>query len=473
MKLFRVLPLVAVLSLAFVGCSSGSEAAFADMQTRVIAVNTANVELGDIRSELSFAGQVRAEEHIAVIGRMPGGMVDEVLVDVGDFVYAGDVLFSMDAVDIQNNVNSLTAQLVTAEAAVSAARTGVTHAGGSAVQQQILQATGGVAQAEMALAQAEAGIEQATLVLAQAENGYNLARQGYDDTLILFDAGVSTRMQMDQAELGLSNAQIAFEQATNGYNIAQLALTQAQTAHNQAVQSHQLVVNEMPAENIQRAQDGLAQAIAQRDSLEVNLRAAMERLDDAIIRAPISGVIGSRSVEPGVMLMQGAPPFTIVSADTVRVGVEVTEVIINQIQPGQDVTVHISAANELPFVGQVTMVSPAANERTSTFSVEISVDNSDGLIRPGMFAEVFFTRQQAEGVVIVPRAAVLMSDGEHVVYLASGNVASRRVVDIGIDNGVEIEITCGLSTGEPLIVTGQNFVTDGAEIVVVYAGGIQ
>jgi len=465
MKILFFLTLTVLLGLS--ACTDGGQAEVAP--ERVIAVNTAVVGIGSISSELSFAGQVRAAEHLAVMSRVPG-MVDEVFVDTGDFVNAGDVLFTMDAVDLRNNINSLAAQLETAEAAVNAARTGVNLAGGSAVQTQILQASGGVAQAETAVAQSETNVEQAALGLSHAQNTYDTARQSHDDTAALFAAGVATRMQMDQAEMGLSNAQIALEQATNNHSIAQLGLSQAQTGLQQARQSYSIISADVPAENIRRAQDGLAQAIAQRDSLLVNLQAAQERMDDAAIRSPISGVIGSRGVEPNTMLGQGMAPFTVVSADTVRVSVEVTEVIINSIEVGQEAAVRISAASDEPFTGTVSTVSPAANEMTSTFTVEISVDNRDGRIRPGMFAEIYFTRERADNAIVVPRAAVMIEDGETVVYLAIGANALRRMVETGIDNGAEIEILSGLYPGEPLIVTGQTFVTDGVAILIVESG---
>jgi len=471
MKSIIGITLVAVLPLsACAGSAAASASVSEPAPERSIAVNTAIVSTGSISSELSYAGQVRAAEHIAIMSRVPG-MVDQVMVDVGDFVEAGDILFTMDAVDLRNNIDSLRAQLATAEAAVNAARTGVNQADGSAMQQQRLQASGSVTQTETGLIQAETNMEQAALSLSQAQNAYNIARQNHNDTSSLFAAGVVPRSQLDQVEMALTNSEIALQQALNNHQIAASAFQQAENSHQQAVQSYQIVSGNMVAENRQRAQDGLAQATAQRNSLQVNLRAAEERLDDAAVRSPISGVIGSRSVEPQTMLGQGAAPFTVVSTDMVLIGVEVTETIINRIQVGQEVNVHIGAASIAPFLGEVSTVSPAANEMTSTFSIEIAVDNSEGTIRPGMFAEVFFTRERSDYVVVVPRAAVLVENGQPVVYLAKEERAVRREVSTGIDTGTHIEIIAGLSAGEQLIVTGQAFVTDGVSILVVESGG--
>ena len=468
MKMTRVLHIMSLILI--LGASACAVQEVEVLPERIIPVNTAIVSKGTISSQLSYAGQVRAAEHVEVMSRV-SGMVDQVFADTGDFVNAGDILFTMDAVDLQNNINSLAAQLAAAEASVDAARTGVAQAGGSAMQQQILQATGGVYQAETAQAQAEANVEQAVLGLSQAQNAYDAARQSYNDTYPLFAAGVATRMQMDQVTMSLSNAQIALEQAGNNYNIANATLSQAQASHQQAIQSQQIITNEVPAESLQRANDSLHQAIAQRDSVAVNLQAARERLGDASVRSPIYGVIGQRNVEPQTMIGLGLAPFTVVSVDTVRVSTEVTEVIINSIKVGQEVKVHINAANDVPFIGEVVAVSPAANQATSTFTVEVSVDNREESIRPGMFAEVFFVLRQAYDAVIVPRSAILIEDGQSVAYLAYGGYAMRRLVVTGIDTGAEIEIISGLYIGEPLIVAGQTFVTDGVPITIVESGG--
>lgn len=452
---------------------------------RVIAVNTAFVDTGSIVTELSYAGRVRASENIAITSRLPGGMVAEVFADVGDFIETGDVLFTLDPVDLQVNVDALTAQLAAIEASVNAATTGVRLAGGGSVMQsQILQASGAVTQAEAALAhalfnlkQALIGIEQSELGVQQAQMAYGNARQHFNDTVVLFEANIVSLAQMEQVEtaytnagLGLEQIRAMLEQARNSYAMATVAFEQAQAGHLLAQQSYQLISGEMPAENQQQAQDMLAQATAQRDSVLVNLEAARERLSDATVRSPISGTISSRNVEPHTMMAPGMPHFTFISADTVLVNVEVTGIIINQIKVGQQVSLFIRDAALIPFSGTVTTVSPAANERTATFPVRITVNNEDGIIRPGMFAEVFFVQGRADESIVVVRDAVLVEDGRPVVYLAVGERAVRREVETGLDNGREIEITYGLSVGDELIVMGQTFVTDGSPILVAKRG---
>ena len=462
--------LAVLICLPLAACGFGGGNASEAGQERIVAVNTANVQRGDIRTELSFLGQVRASTQIAVMSRVQG-KVDQVMVRTGDYVNAGDVLFTMDEIDLQNSINSLAAQLATAEAAVNSARTGVALAGGSAVQGQILQSETAMMQAQAGVEQAELAIDQRTLAVRQAQNAHDDVVKNLENMTLLLEYGDISQAQFDQAQAAANNAAIALEQAQSAYDMAVVSLGQATNALAQAQESNRIVSNNVRSESIRRAQDGLAQAEAQRDSLAVNLEAAQERLNDASITAPISGTISSRNVEPQAMLLPNVAPITIVSTDNVRVQANVTETIINRITLGQQVRVNVSAASELPFTGEVTVVSPAANDMTAAFSIEIEIDNSDGLLRPGMFAEAFFVREEAINSIIVPRSAVLLVEGSPVVFIAVGEHAVKRDVSLGIDNGFEVEITGGLNEGEQLIVTGQTFVRDGSPIYIVESRG--
>jgi len=468
--LLAVSLLFSLTACGLFGNVAATETASNDTAERLIAVNTAPVQTSDIKTELSFTGQVRAQTQIAVMSRLQG-TVDEVMVNVGDFVNEGDVLFTMDQADLQTNIRALTAQLATAEAGVNAARTGVALAGGSAIQGQILQAEAAMLQAQAGMEQAELGVQQRTLAVRQAEVAYNDASSNLENMRVLLEYGDISQVQFDQAQSAATNARIMLEQAQSAYEMALVSLEQATNGVEQATSSHTIISQNVGAESQRRAQDGLAQAQAQRDSLIVNLEAAQERLNDATITAPISGVISSRSVEPRAMMLPNAAPITIVSIDTVLVHVNVTETIVNRISNGQSIAVAISAASGTPFAGEVVTVSPVADQMTQSFSVEISIENSEGLLRPGMFAEAFFVRDEAADVIVIPRSAVLLEDGVSIVYLAIDGYAVRHEVTTGIDSGMQIEILNGIEAGDNLIVTGQTFVRDGSPIHIVESGG--
>lgn len=440
--------------MALSACGAGNNETAAP--EKAMLVNVENASKAAITNELTYPGQVKGSEQIAVMSKL-SGKVDGVMANTGDYVKAGDILFTMDETDLANNIKSLEAQIATADAAVKSAQTSVSLASGSSMKSQILQAEGGVEQAQLAL-------EQREMALNQAQNAYDNAVKNFNDITILFNAGTASRAQFDQADTALTNAKIALDQARASYDMAAASL-------DQALQSHTIVSKEALPESIRRAQDALDQATAQKNSLVVSLDAAKEKLNDASVRSPIDGVVSSRNVEPQTMLSAATVPFTVVSSDTVEIKVNVTEVIVNKIEPGQKVPVKISAASGEDFTGEILTISPAANEITSAFEVRIKVDNKSGIIKPGMYAEASFTKENSSGVIVLPRSAVVVENGVQVVYTAENGRAKRNEVTTGVDNGQEIEITGGINEGDSVIIKGQNYVKDGSLISIEESGG--
>ncbi|MDR1533258.1 MAG: efflux RND transporter periplasmic adaptor subunit [Clostridiales bacterium] len=524
-------------ALLLTGCSiidAGNAKPSAEAaQEKIIPVNVAAAEVKTIKKELSYPGQAQASEQIAVMGKL-AGKVDQVYFKTGDYVNAGDVLYTMEAIDIENNIKALEAQLETADAAVRAAETGVALADGSATHSQILQASGGVEQAFTGLQQAEKNVEQALLSVEQAQLGVNQAqlaveqtqftidqaqlaveqrelaldqaqvvcddaRSAYDDTTALYDAGAIPKAQYDQAETGHKNAELALsqaraaleaaksgleqaksgqeqakaslEQAKSGHNVAIIALEQAKKSYSQAQEGYEIAANEVPAESLRRADDALTQAVAQKNSIMVSLTTAQEKLGDTSITAPISGLISARNIEPQTMLSGAAPPFIIVRTDIIEVSVNVTEVIVNNLATGQRVPVSINAASSQEFEAEIVTLAPAASQATAAFEVRLAIENKDNLIKPGMYAEARFVREQAENSVVLPRSAVLSEQAGQFVYTADSASARKVLVTTGIDNGQEIEITSGIVPGDQIVIKGQNYLNDGAKIEITESGG--
>ena len=591
------------------GMGEGGAAAAGE---KVTMVEIAAAEAKPISKELAFPGQAFASGQAAVIGKI-SGLVSEVLAETGDAVNAGDVLYIMDTTDIENSVKSVRAQIAAADAAVRAAETGVELASGSQVQSQILQASGGVNQAEAALEQSENNVGQAELSIQQAQNNQAQARlaldlaesnrsqsalaveqrqlaleqaelahesaaKNFEKYNSLHEAGAISDNDFDNAETALKNAKItveqaesalkqaqaslsavdiavgqargsynsagvAVEQAQKSYNAASISANQAGKSYEQALESKDISENAAPAEGRRRAEDALAQATAQRDALNVSLDTALERLDDARVTAPISGVISSRNIEPKTMIGTSSAPFTIIKVDVIEVRVNVSEGIVNALAVGDTVPVYISAAtgrgggatdayDSSVYHGNISLISPAAGVTNQVFEVRISIDNTDGLIKPGMYAEAVFTKERSENAVVVPRSAVVDENGEHVVYtvpvgiagggsgIAAGSAvaggagaggggdggggsgvaagggtgdgagtsyggavnvggnagilrAERHVVSAGIDNGDEIEITGGLSAGATVIIRGQHYLHDGAPVRIAGSGAAE
>ncbi len=480
----QIITLLAACLLA-TGCKSAADSTATDLPPeKAVAVNVANAYVKELQKNLAYPGQVKASEQLPVAGKL-SGKVDKVFFSQGDAVKAGDILYTMDTADLQNNVKTLESQLETSETAVRTAQTGVELAGGSQIQLQLLQSGASVNQAETGLEQAKRNIEQAQLTLEQRELSYNQAQTAYDnaaktqsETKILFDVGGVPKSQLEQADTALKNAESAleqarsvYEQAKNSLNLSVLSEAQAKKTYEQALENQNIVSNVTQSEGLRKAQDALAQATAQRNGVLVNLEIAKEKLNDASVRSPINGIISARSVEEGAMITTAAVPFMVARTDIVEIKVNVTEMILNKLSEGQKVSVSISAASDKPYTGEIDAISPVANEASAAFEVKIAIPNKDNAIKPGMYAEAYFVRERAENALVLPRSAVMTEGGTSYVYIVYSDAAKKQEITTGLDTGEEIQITAGLDAAANVVVKGQKYLKDGMKVKIEDNGG--
>jgi len=411
-KHFASLRLAAVCAvLVLSGCQS---AVPVEEQPAATPVEITRLLRSTIQTEYVYSGQIKPRRQLQVVGKV-SGKVKSVHFEVGDMVNEGDVLYVMDEQDIQRNVDLLKAQLESAEAGVETARLSLSLVDGAAMQTQIVAA--------------RTGMERAALALSDAQTAY-------DNSKALFDAGAVSQFELTQAESGCRQAKLAYDQAKESYTL----LTSGTVEENRAM-----------------AQSALHQAQAGRDSLRVQLDNTLALLSDAAVRAPIPGVVSSRSAEPGAMLSPSLPAFVIIQTDVVTVDVQVSERSVSSLETGQPVEVLVSALGDRPFEGLITLLSPAADEMKNTYLVQIELKNEDGALKPGMLAEARFVSESRENALVLPRGAVLGTGSDTYVFVERNGTAEKVPVQTGIDNGRDIEITGGLSENDAVVTKGQSF----------------
>lgn len=148
---------------------------------------------------------------------------------------------------------------------------------------------------------------------------------------------------------------------------------------------------------------------------EVAVENARIALDDTDVRAPITGTIIERLVETGQVISSptmdvggGTPLLTMADLTSVQVKALVDETDIGKVRPGQPVTVTLTSYPNQPFEGEVAKIEPKASDdqTVTTFSVLIVLDNKNGLLRPGMNADVEIRIAERRNVVAVPTVAL-------------------------------------------------------------------
>lgn len=198
--------------------------------------------------------------------------------------------------------------------------------------------------------------------------------------------------------------------------------------------------------------------------------------ENTTLRAPFDGVISGKYYEDGE-LYSGMPNTTagkaailsIVQIDPLKVIVNISENYFPYIKTGMEATVTSDLYAEKIIIGKVLRVYPTIDPSTRSFTVEIKIDNTNNLLRPGMFCRVTLNLGE-EMALVVPAVAVLKMQGsnERYVFLEEDGVARYVTVSIGnrYDDKLEI-ISDKIREGSNLIVSGQARLVDGAHVKVI------
>jgi RND family efflux transporter MFP subunit len=186
-------------------------------------------------------------------------------------------------------------------------------------------------------------------------------------------------------------------------------------------------------------------------------------------------VVAARFADEGSTLAANAPLLTIVDLDPVVVVVHVTESDYAELAPGIAVTLRTDAFPGESFPGQISRVAPVFRAESRQARVEMTVPNTDGRLKPGMFVRVRAVLDRAEQATIVPASALVERDGETVVFMLAGDgeAVERRAVEVGIREGERVAVTGkdGRAISGRVVVLGQQQLVDGSPIVIPEFGG--
>jgi multidrug efflux pump subunit AcrA (membrane-fusion protein) len=239
-----------------------------------------------------------------------------------------------------------------------------------------------------------------------------------------------------------------------------LNVTQARAAHNIAEKRLQLLRAGARAEDRQALQARLRAARAA-------LRLAKTELQNAVITAPIAGIISHRYVDPGTYITARTSLVTIVDMDTVKIKVPISERDMVKVRPGLSARIRVDAYPNEVFEGTVQRLSPTIDPTSRNGEVEIVVANPDYRLRPGMFANVTLILEQRHNVLLVPRQALQLRGKEAAVFVVQDGKAYLRRVTIGLQNNTHVEIIDALPAGTTIVLAGHHQLKDQAPINIV------
>ncbi len=199
---------------------------------------------------------------------------------------------------------------------------------------------------------------------------------------------------------------------------------------------------------------------------QANYKMAKRQLSDAGIKSPVSGYLAARLVELGATVAPGLPVAKVVDISKIKVKFGVSEKDIAKIEAGQVVEVAFPAFPSENFHGLVSAVGPQADLATRSFPVEVLLENASGQVKAGMIAKVSIATRTLKGVPLLPKKALLVRSGQNIFFVALNGKAEKRTAELGLEQGDSITLRAGGSSGEFVVVMGQENLTEGSTIVV-------
>jgi RND family efflux transporter MFP subunit len=198
------------------------------------------------------------------------------------------------------------------------------------------------------------------------------------------------------------------------------------------------------------------------------LDSAKQKIADAVIRVPsaaASYVVGARMVSAGEYVREGDKMFKVVANNPMKYRAQVPERYMSETKAGQKVEVGVSARAEV-FDGVVTRISPQIDVATRMYQLEATVDNASGLLTSGSFARGRILTKTESNVKFVPMDAVVTFVGTTKIFTVRDGKAAEILVETGVRQGMDIEVTGELDGVESVVTTGATRVSTGMPVTV-------
>jgi RND family efflux transporter MFP subunit len=201
---------------------------------------------------------------------------------------------------------------------------------------------------------------------------------------------------------------------------------------------------------------------------------AQQALADCELRAPMDGQILQRNVELGMLVGAGTTAFTMGDMELVKAVFGVPDTLLSSVQLKQRQGIRTETYAQ-EFFGQVSAISPQADQKSRTFQIEVTIPNPKGLLKSGMVAtlDIGSSKLRVPALVVPIEAVVSPSDGSKsftvfvVTHQGDRDTVHRRTVQPGPAFGNTVSIVEGVSRGEKVVTNGATLVNDGQVVRVI------
>jgi membrane fusion protein (multidrug efflux system) len=223
-------------------------------------------------------------------------------------------------------------------------------------------------------------------------------------------------------------------------------------------------------EKQQISQSDFDYAKAEKDEANALVEAKKAFIDRKTVYAPFSGELGIRLVNLGTYMEPGDPIVSLQMLSPIHVDFAIPERELGLVEIGQTVEFKVRAFPEKIYEAKIATIEPNIQIGSRSVRIRASLENNEGQLKPGMFAETWAIQSEKKAVLKVPRTAVTFSPFGQIVFVVvskdGSSFVERRQVVAGEVNGSAVGLDSGVSEGDIVVATGQNKLRNGMSVVV-------
>jgi RND family efflux transporter MFP subunit len=267
---------------------------------------------------------------------------------------------------------------------------------------------------------------------------------------VLAETGERVRAGQALARIDDAALQQSLLAARSGRSAARNALQVAEANARRARTLAQ--AGALAAQQAEQAEAGLEAARAQAADADARLSLAEEQVGKARVRAPFAGVVAQRQVSAGDVVAPGAPLFTVIDPRRLQFEASIPAARLAEVRPGVPVDFAVTGFGEQRFEGEIERVSPAVDPATGQVRVYVDVNNDDGRLLSGLYAQGR-AAARSEVALAVPEGAVDVTANPPTVMRVVDGRVQRVPVRLGLrdDAAGAVAVVEGVARGDVLV----------------------
>lgn len=431
---------------------------------------------------ITASGSVLLEDEIEVYAEGETNIIKNILVEEGDTVKEGDLLVEYDVDDRQEELEK---QIRDTKREIENAKLSLESLKAPSTDTEINKLKSTVTSKEKALQEAKTNYESYATKLNQQENTIDNAQKDVDDTKkelndteVLMEVGGASQSEYDDYKTQLSKYEKTLEEAKKSYNDllaesenAKMNITTAENdlkdAQNELTDAQNPLSSETDKIKYQQQQLTL-------QGLQDNLSEYEKDLSELVYTttSAVNGKVTEVCVDEGTYTEENTVILKVADFSKLIVSASIEEYDAPLAEVGQEVLMTSDGLEGKEYTGTVTKVNDSAEAATTNMGtetavpIEISVDNPDGVLKPGYNLDLEITILDKQDVITVSQSAV-KTDGKantEYVYAVEGGKAVKREITTGEENDTMVEVLTGIGEGDEIIKSNNESIKEGMTV---------